>query len=153
MAEFNKHAKTSVWWDIENCGISKGAEPEQVVSGTISMLKGIHVTSDISIDIYGNIKSKIVSGLKNSLITVNHIPPNPLDNKNKKYSADKLIITNMFKWAMHNSLPANLVLVSSDGDFYYTIHNLGGHGYCIIIVKPKQAAKLLTLYELCFIME
>lgn len=62
-----------------------------------------------------------------------------------KDAADKAILVAMLFWALDNAPPANLVLISGDGDFANALHRLGLKGYNVLLVRPDQPVKSALL--------
>uniref|UniRef100_A0A7S3JU28 NYN domain-containing protein n=1 Tax=Aureoumbra lagunensis TaxID=44058 RepID=A0A7S3JU28_9STRA len=56
----------------------------------------------------------------------------------RKEAADKAMIVDMFTFALDNSSPATIVLISGDGDFSTCLSRLRDRGYHIILIHPNK---------------
>ncbi|CAH8362076.1 unnamed protein product [Eruca vesicaria subsp. sativa] len=70
-------------------------------------------------------------------ISLNHVPHGVKDGSDKK------ILVDMLLWAMENKAPANVVLISGDGDYSYVLHRLRMIGYNVLLVRPEHASRFL----------
>ncbi|CAH2044059.1 unnamed protein product [Thlaspi arvense] len=60
-----------------------------------------------------------------------------------KDGSDKKILVDMLLWAMENQAPANIVLITGDGDFSYVLHRLSRKGYNVVLIRPERASATL----------
>ncbi|CAL9244450.1 unnamed protein product [Arabidopsis halleri] len=130
-------AKTSVWWDIENCEVPKGCDPHGVVQSIRSMLLKRNYCGPLTIYAYGDtnqIPSSVQQALSSTGVSLNHVPAGVKDGSDKK-----LLVDIMF-WAMENQAPANIMLISGDKDFSYLLHKLGMKRYNILLARPEKAS-------------
>lgn len=70
-----EHAKTSVWWDIENCPVPKGCKAEEIVQKIRSALSKLNYCGPIFIFAYGNmnhIPPSVKQALSSTGIVLNH---------------------------------------------------------------------------------
>lgn len=70
-------AKTSVWWDIENCQVPKGCDPHAIAQNISSALVKINYCGPVSISAYGDtnrIPNSIQQALSSTGIALNHVP-------------------------------------------------------------------------------
>lgn len=70
-------AKTSVWWDIENCQVPKGCEAHSIAQNISSALVNINYCGPVSISAYGDttrIPSSVQQALSSTGISLNHVP-------------------------------------------------------------------------------
>lgn len=70
-------AKTSVWWDIENCQVPKGSDPHTIAQNISSALVKINYCGPVSISAYGDtnrIPSSVQQALSSTGIALNHVP-------------------------------------------------------------------------------
>ncbi|KAI3865884.1 hypothetical protein MKW92_025809 [Papaver armeniacum] len=98
------NAKTSVWWDIENCHVPKGCEPHAIAQNISSALIKMNYCGAISISAYGDtnrIPMSVQHALSSTGITLNHVPAGVKD------ASDKKILVDMLFWAVDNPAPAN----------------------------------------------
>lgn len=75
-ADYRK-AKTSVWWDIENCQVPKGCDPHSIAQNITSALIKLDYGGSVSISAYGDtnrIPSSIQHALSSTGISLNHVP-------------------------------------------------------------------------------
>ncbi|KAL1215093.1 hypothetical protein V5N11_007668 [Cardamine amara subsp. amara] len=129
-------AKTSVWWDIENCKVPKGYDGHAIAEDIRSVLLKRNYCGSLSIYAYGDTKqiaSSVQQALSNTGVSLNHVPPGVKDGSDKK------ILVDMLLWAMENRAPANIMLISGDGDFSYVLHQLRMKKYNILLVRPENA--------------
>ncbi|GKU91181.1 hypothetical protein SLEP1_g5087 [Rubroshorea leprosula] len=70
-------AKTSVWWDIENCAVPKGCNPHAIAQNIASALAKIGYCGPLSISAFGDtnrIPSSVQHALSSTGVTLNHVP-------------------------------------------------------------------------------
>lgn len=70
-------AKTSVWWDIENCHVARGVDPNTIAQNISSALVRTNYCGPVSISAYGDthrIPSVIQQALSSTGIALNHVP-------------------------------------------------------------------------------
>lgn len=70
-------AKTSVWWDIENCHVPKGCDPHAIAQNISSALVKMNYCGPVSISAYGDtnrIPSTVQQALSSTGIALNHVP-------------------------------------------------------------------------------
>ncbi|CAF2017811.1 unnamed protein product [Brassica napus] len=134
-------AKTSVWWDIENCPVPKGWDAHSIAQKLNSALVNLNYRGPLTITAYGNtelIPKHIQQALSSAGISLNHVP------SGKKDASDKKILVDMFLWVLENPAPANLMLISGDGDFSYALNRLRMLRYNILLAHPLQASPFLV---------
>ncbi|KAL0890489.1 hypothetical protein Bca101_014472 [Brassica carinata] len=131
-------AKTSVWWDIENCPVPKGWDAHSIAQKLNTALVNLNYRGPLSIiSAYGNtdlIPKPVQQALSSTGISLNHVP------SGKKDASDKKILVDMFLWVLENPAPANLMLISGDGDFSYALNRLRMLRYNILLAHPLQAS-------------
>ncbi|KAK2649798.1 hypothetical protein Ddye_017287 [Dipteronia dyeriana] len=133
-------AKTSVWWDIENCHVSKGCDPHAIAQNISSALVKMNYCGPVSISAYGDtnrIPSTIQQALSSTGIALNHVPAGVKD------ASDKKILVDMLFWAVDNPAPANYLLISGDRDFSNALHQLRMRRYNILLAQPQKASAAL----------
>ncbi|XP_062084510.1 uncharacterized protein LOC133790763 [Humulus lupulus] len=133
-------AKTSVWWDIENCQVPKGCDPHAIAQNISSALVKINYCGPVSISAYGdthNIPSSVQQALSSTGIALNHVPAGVKD------ASDKKILVDMLFWAVDNPAPANYLLISGDRDFSNALHQLRMRRYNILLAQPQKASAAL----------
>ncbi|KAG2263605.1 uncharacterized protein LOC106411072 isoform X1 [Brassica napus] len=134
-------AKTSVWWDIENCPVPKGWDAHSIAQKLNSALVNLNYRGPLTITAYGNtelIPKPVQQALSSAGISLNHVP------SGRKDASDKKILVDMFLWVLENPAPANLMLISGDGDFSYALNRLRMLRYNILLAHPLQASPFLV---------
>ncbi|KAE8693682.1 germin-like protein 5-1 [Hibiscus syriacus] len=134
-------AKTSVWWDIENCQVPKHCDPHAIAQNISSALVKINYCGPVSISAYGDtnrIPSSVQQALSSPGIALNHVPAGVKD------ASDKKILVDMLFWAVDNPAPANYLLISGDRDFSNALHQLRMRRYNILLAQPMKASAPLV---------
>lgn len=70
-------ARTSVWWDIENCSVPKGWDAHGIAQNISSALMKMNYCGPLSISSYGNtnlIPNFVQQALSSTGIALNHVP-------------------------------------------------------------------------------
>ncbi|KAL4603914.1 hypothetical protein ACB092_10G158000 [Castanea dentata] len=135
-AQYEK-AKTSVWWDIENCQVPKGSDPHKIAQNISSALVKMNYCGPVSISAYGDtmrLNSAVQQALSSTGISLNHVPAGVKD------ASDKKILVDMLFWAVDNPAPANYLLISGDRDFSNALHQLRMRRYNILLAQPQKAS-------------
>ncbi|KAL3573345.1 hypothetical protein D5086_023958 [Populus alba] len=135
------NAKTSVWWDIENCAVPRGCDPHAIARNISSALVEMNYFGPVSISAYGDthgINSTAQQALSSTGIALNHVPEGVKD------ASDKKILVDMLFWAVDNPAPANYLLISGDRDFSNALHQLRMRKYNILLAQPKTASAALV---------
>ncbi|XP_055803640.1 uncharacterized protein LOC129872761 [Solanum dulcamara] len=134
-------AKTSVWWDIENCQVPKGCDAYTIGQNINTALMKMNYHGPVTISAYGDtngIPSSIQRALSNTGISLNHVPAGVKD------ACDKKILVDMILWAVDNPAPANYLLISGSTDFSHAIYQLRMRRYNILLAQPFNASHALT---------
>ncbi|GMI66700.1 hypothetical protein like AT3G62200 [Hibiscus trionum] len=134
-------AKTSVWWDIENCQVPKHCDPHAIAQNISSALVKMNYCGPVSISAYGDtnrIPSSVQQALSSTGIALNHVPAGVKD------ASDKKILVDMLFWAVDNPAPANYLLISGDRDFSNALHQLRMRRYNILLAQPMKASAPLV---------
>ncbi|BAB10381.1 unnamed protein product [Arabidopsis thaliana] len=130
-------AKTSVWWDIENCEVPRGWDAHVIALNVSSSLLKMNYCGPVSISAYGDtnlIPLHHQQALSSTGVALNHIPAGVKD------ASDKKILVDMLLWAIDNPAPANLLLISGDRDFSNALHQLRMRRYNILLAQPPRAS-------------
>ncbi|KAI4374050.1 hypothetical protein MLD38_012094 [Melastoma candidum] len=130
-------AKTSVWWDIENCCVPKGCDPHTIARNISSALAKLNYCGSVSISSYGDttkIPHAVQLALSSTGISLNHVPAGVKD------ASDKKILVDMLFWAVDNPAPANYLLISGDRDFSNALHHLQMRRYNVLLAQPRNAS-------------
>ncbi|KAG6644887.1 uncharacterized protein LOC122317907 [Carya illinoinensis] len=130
-------AKTSVWWDIENCQVPKGSDAHAIAQNISSALAKMNYCGPVSISAYGDtngIPASVQQALSSTGIALNHVPAGVKD------ASDKKILVDMLFWAVDNPAPANFMLISGDTDFSNALHQLRMRRYNILLAQPQNAS-------------
>ncbi|KAL8139072.1 hypothetical protein V2J09_005073, partial [Rumex salicifolius] len=134
-------AKTSVWWDIENCHVPRVCDPYSIAQNINSALSKMNYCGPVSISAYGD-TNRIPNGVQQALsstgIALNHVPAGVKD------ASDKKILVDMLFWAVDNPAPANYLLISGDRDFSNALHQLRMRRYNILLAQPSKASAALV---------
>ncbi|KAL5792034.1 hypothetical protein ACOSP7_000628 [Xanthoceras sorbifolium] len=133
-------AKTSVWWDIENCHVPKSCDPHAIAQNISSALVKMNYCGPVSISAYGDtnrIPSTVQQALSSTGIALNHVPAGVKD------ASDKKILVDMLFWAVDNPAPSNYLLISGDRDFSNALHQLRMRRYNILLAQPQKASAAL----------
>ncbi|KAL6657521.1 hypothetical protein ACP70R_005301 [Stipagrostis hirtigluma subsp. patula] len=134
-------AKTSVWWDIENCHVPRGFDPHLIAQNMSSALAAAGYTGPITISAYGDtncVPHHVQHALSSTGIALNHVPAGIKD------ASDKKILVDMLIWAIDNPPPANYLLISGDRDFSNAVHKLKMRRYNILLAQPPNVSQALT---------
>ncbi|XP_047070361.1 uncharacterized protein LOC124678533 [Lolium rigidum] len=134
-------AKTSVWWDIENCCVPRSCDPQLIVQNMSSALAAAGYRGPISVSAYGDthqIPHNVQHALSSTGVSLNHVPAGIKD------ASDKKILVDMLFWAIDNPPPANYLLISGDRDFSNAIHKLKMRRYNILLAQPQSVSQTLT---------
>ncbi|KAE8703559.1 putative Serine/threonine-protein kinase PBS1 [Hibiscus syriacus] len=134
-------AKTSVWWDIENCHVPKDCDPHAIAQNISSALSKMTYCGPVSISAYGDtnrIPCSVQQALSSTGIALNHVPAGVKD------ASDKKILVDMSFCAVDNPAPANYLLISGDRDFSNALHQLRMRRYNILLAQPLKASAALV---------
>uniref|UniRef100_A0ACD5Z0K6 Uncharacterized protein n=1 Tax=Avena sativa TaxID=4498 RepID=A0ACD5Z0K6_AVESA len=134
-------AKTSVWWDIENCAVPRNCDPHLIVQNISSALATAGYIGPISVSAYGDtngIAQPAVQALSSTGVSLHHVPAGIKD------ASDKKILVDMLFWAIDNPPPANYLLISGDRDFSNALHKLKMRRYNILLAQPPNVSQTLT---------
>ncbi|KAK4417999.1 hypothetical protein Salat_2212600 [Sesamum alatum] len=141
-----KIAKTSVWWDIENCQVPKACDPHVIAQNISSALVKMNYCGPVTISAYGDttrIPTSVQHALSSTGIALNHVPAGVKD------ASDKKILVDMLFWAVDNPAPANYLLISGDRDFSNALHQLRMRRYNILLAQPTKASAALVAAAKC----
>ncbi|PRQ45070.1 putative meiosis arrest female protein [Rosa chinensis] len=130
-------AKTSVWWDIENCQVPKVCDVHAIAQNISSALVKMNYCGPVSISAYGDtnrIPASVQHALSSTGIALNHVPAGVKD------ASDKKILVDMLFWAVDNPAPCNYLLISGDRDFSNALHQLRMRRYNILLAQPQKAS-------------
>ncbi|CAM0906958.1 unnamed protein product [Alopecurus aequalis] len=134
-------AKTSVWWDIENCCVPRSCDPQLIVQNMSSALATAGYRGAICVSAYGDthqIAHNVQHALSSTGVSLHHVPAGIKD------ASDKKILVDMLFWAIDNPPPANYLLISGDRDFSNAIHKLKMRRYNILLAQPPNVSQTLT---------
>lgn len=129
------NAKTSVWWDIENCHVPKGLDAHVIAQNIRSALSKLDYRGPVSITAYGDTKllsPRVQEALSSTGVALHHVPSGVKD------ASDKKILVDMLFWAVDNPAPANYMLISGDRDFSNALHQLRLRRYNVLLARPAQ---------------
>ncbi|KAM0951258.1 putative NYN domain, limkain-b1-type, meiosis regulator and mRNA stability factor 1 [Dioscorea sansibarensis] len=134
-------ARTSVWWDIENCHVPKGYDAHVIAQNITSALAAVGYKGLVTISVYGDtnkIPTNVQHALSGTGIALNHVPSGVKD------ASDKKILVDMLFWAVDNPPPANYLLISGDRDFSNALHQLRMRRYNILLAHAPNVSQALV---------
>lgn len=126
----------AILWDIENCPVPSDVRPEDV-AGNIRMALRVHPVIQGVVTLfsaYGDFNAfprRVREGCQRTGVKLIDVP------NGRKDAADKAILVDMFLFALDNSPPSSIMLISGDVDFAPALHILGQRGYTVILVIPS----------------
>ncbi|MHA2364342.1 MAG: NYN domain-containing protein [Candidatus Hodarchaeales archaeon] len=132
--------QSAIFWDLENCPPSRGADPVSIISalrdrflprtGPIKQINGYAALSRIPEHLKASLQS---SGC--------HLIDVPIQRKD---AADKMIISDLVMFAVDHPIQSDstftIILISGDQDFAYPLAKLRLRGYQIILIVPPGGA-------------
>uniref|UniRef100_A0A1D1Z2Z8 Limkain-b1 n=1 Tax=Anthurium amnicola TaxID=1678845 RepID=A0A1D1Z2Z8_9ARAE len=140
-------AKTSVWWDIENCQVPRGCDPHTIAQNISRALADAGYRGMVSsVYAYGDtnkIPTSVQHALSSTGIALNHVPAGVKD------ASDKKILVDMLFWAVDNPPPANYLLISGDRDFSNALHQLRMRRYNILLAHSPNVSQALVAAAKC----
>ncbi|MQM03747.1 hypothetical protein Taro_036539 [Colocasia esculenta] len=139
-------AKTSVWWDIENCQVPRGSDPHTIAQNIREALSDAGYRGMVSVSAYGDtnkIPTSVQHALSSTGIALNHVPAGVKD------ASDKKILVDMLFWAVDNPPPANYLLISGDRDFSNALHQLRMRRYNILLAHSPNVSQALVAAAKC----
>ena len=71
------NAKTSVWWDIENCHVPKGLDAHVIAQNVRSALSKLDYKGPVSITAYGDtmlLPARVQQALSSTGVALHHVP-------------------------------------------------------------------------------
>ncbi|CAJ2631848.1 unnamed protein product [Trifolium pratense] len=132
-------AKTSVWWDIENCQVPKNFNPNTIAINITSALINSNFHGPIYISAYADttaLPSHVHQAITSTGVSLIHVPAGG--------KVDKNILVDMILWAIDNPAPANYLLISGNRVFSNALHNLRMRRYNILLAHPFCASQTLV---------
>ncbi|KAL3652055.1 hypothetical protein CASFOL_001736 [Castilleja foliolosa] len=126
-------AKISVWWDLENCHVPMGCDPDNIAQNIRSALAKLNYCGPITFSACGDctrIPDDVHSAPFYTGIDLKHVP----DGFN--YASNKILV-DMLLWSVNNPAPANYLLISEEMNFPYALHQLRIRGYNILLAHPQ----------------
>uniref|UniRef100_A0A1D1YNF8 Limkain-b1 n=1 Tax=Anthurium amnicola TaxID=1678845 RepID=A0A1D1YNF8_9ARAE len=127
----------AILWDIENCPVPSDVRAEDV-AGNIRMALRVHpvikgaVTMFSAFGDFNAFPRRLREGCQRTGVKLVDVP------NGRKDAADKAILVDMFLFALDNSPPSSILLISGDVDFAPALHILGQRGYTVILVIPAN---------------
>ena len=131
--------RVAIFWDMENCPVPRDVCPEDV-KGNITKALWEHalITGPITtFSAYGDFNAfphKITDGCLSTGITLIDIPNGRKDAADKTIQA---ILADILLFALDNSPPSSIMLISGHVDFARTLHILVQRGYTTLLVIPS----------------
>lgn len=127
----------AILWDIENCPVPSDVRADDV-AGNIRMALRVHPVINGAVTLfsaYGDFNAfpkRLREGCQRTGVKLVDVP------NGRKDAADKAILVDMFLFALDNSPPSSIMLISGDVDFAPALHILGQRGYTIILIIPSR---------------
>lgn len=125
----------AVFWDLENCQPPRNLSGASVIQDLrqslreFGSLRQIRAYADLKL-----IKRSKRLELQHAGVQLLDVP------SDKKEAADKMMLTDIMMFAIENTPPQRIALISGDQDFAYTLAQLRNIGYEIILIKPPGGA-------------
>lgn len=132
----SSQGSVAILWDIENCPVPSDVRPEDV-AGNIRMALRVHPIIKGAVTLfsaYGDFNAfprRLREGCQRTGVKLVDVP------NGRKDAADKAILVDMFLFALDNTPPSSIMLISGDVDFAPALHILGQRGYTVILVIPS----------------
>ncbi|KAK1354415.1 hypothetical protein POM88_047671 [Heracleum sosnowskyi] len=134
-------AKTSVWWDLEECEVPKGFDVEVIAQNIKTALLKMNYCGPVSFFVYADtteLPSLLRKAFKITGMSLCHLPAGLKANRDKK------ILFDMLFWAVDNPAPANFLLISGDQkDFSNELKGFDMRGFNILLAHPANASDAL----------
>ncbi|GLB35323.1 putative NYN domain containing protein [Lyophyllum shimeji] len=141
----------AIFWDYENCPVASAFTGYEVVKkircvahnfGTVKLFKAYLELSDPATF---SKSLALRSELQSSGVSLTDCPHN-----GRKDVADKMMLVDMLAYAIDNSAPSTIVLISGDRDFAYAVSILRLRRYRVVIVSlPGVHTSLKVQASLC----
>ncbi|KAL6309112.1 NYN domain-containing protein [Sparassis latifolia] len=131
--------KVAIFWDYENCALPTNT-PGFLAVNNIRRLAhqyGSVISFKAYLELPEQPSSRSVtlrSELQSCGVSLIDCPHN-----GRKDVADKMILVDMLTYAIDNSAPATIILISGDRDFVYAVSVLGLRRYRVILLSPVAA--------------
>lgn len=138
----NSSSRVIILWDYENVSVPKGisglfvAQRLQEVFGSYGPIR--------SIQAFGN--SRLLgSTLPEELSRGGVKFVDAMSSTTRKDLADKLLLTELFMFALDNPAPATIIMITGDVDYANALSNLKLRGYFIVLVPPTNVSRQLLM--------
>ena len=142
-AGLSRGEPTIILWDYENVHVPRGTHGLHVTRrlhalfsrrGPIVSVQAFAASGLIPAELREQLQLGGVKIVDSSIL-----------GRGRKDQADKMIMTEMFLFALDHAPPATIVLISGDVDYSSAISALRLRGYGVVLVVPRQASRLLLL--------
>ncbi|CAL9245537.1 unnamed protein product, partial [Arabidopsis halleri] len=131
------YAKNLVIWDTDNCGIPKILKPSEIAPNIRKALVSANFLGPVSIEAVGKpLKDFITQELRSTGIRVTPVYSDKLN------ASDIRIVARMCMWVLDNIDPANILLVSGDGDYCDVMDHLRVRGHNLMIAQILKSSNL-----------
>ncbi|MFQ5981560.1 MAG: NYN domain-containing protein [Candidatus Heimdallarchaeota archaeon] len=127
--------RVAVFWDLENCQPPHNLPGASVIQDLrqslleFGSLRQIRAYADLKL-----IKRSKRLELQHAGVQLLDVP------SDKKEAADKMMLTDIMMFAIDNTRPQRIALISGDQDFAYALAQLRNIGYEIILIRPPGGA-------------
>ncbi|KAJ3168916.1 hypothetical protein HDU88_001243 [Geranomyces variabilis] len=133
--------KVAVFWEFQD-GCLTGHAPTTVVNAIRNAVRPLgqliqfraYVTGPANLVPVAEETMKAQSELSLSGVSLISCPL-----RGRKKTADAMIVSDVFTFALDNPAPAAVVLISNDGDFSYALSLLNGRGYTIGVICSEES--------------
>ncbi|KAL5490374.1 hypothetical protein ACEPAI_5207 [Sanghuangporus weigelae] len=139
-------SEVAIFWDYENCRPpsnlpgGKLVETIQNLDQIPDRVKVFKAYVDIALECVNPRSYTLHSELQSSGVTLVHCPHN-----GKKDVADKMMIVDMFAFALDNDTPTTIAIITGDRDFAYAVAVLRLRGYKVVIISPNAGHASLKM--------
>lgn len=137
-------APVCVLWDFENASVPRGvsglfiANRFMEVFGTYGPILSILAIGNVEL-----LSEELQADLTLGAVKLVNAKALKKGDSRQKDVADKLLMAEMFLWALDHPAPSTIVLISADVDFATSISALKLRGYNIVLVPPITASRRL----------
>ncbi|KAL5501713.1 hypothetical protein ACEPAH_8973 [Sanghuangporus vaninii] len=137
--------RVGIFWDVENCSVPAKI-PARIVAARIkTVIKNFGEI--VKFNVYGDSR---YSGLldKQEELREAGVCVIVTPHKSKPQVADMRIIADIIAFALGNTTPVTVILISSDGDFAHAVSIIQEKGHAVwIISNTKASAKLVGIAD------
>ncbi|KAL5533072.1 hypothetical protein ACEPAF_4848 [Sanghuangporus sanghuang] len=139
-------SEVAIFWDYENCRPPSNLSGSKLVETIRNLdqipdrIKVFKAYVDIALECANSRSHTLHSELQSSGVTLVHCPHN-----GKKDVADKMMIVDIFAFALDNYTPTTIAIITGDRDFAYAVAVLRLRGYKVVIISPNAGHASLKM--------